>query len=299
MKISYLKEFFVLSEFLNFTKAAEHLFMTQPALSRHISILEENLNILLVERTTKYVELTEAGKLLKEALPSILGEYELVVSKLNAMSAKSLYCLRVGIPSVSVNDYLGKVPEVFKQKYPNIGLTFYPNGPEENISALFHSELDIIMVSNIPFPNASLLTFHDYAVEPMIVVCREDSPLAKKKSVTLYDLKDYNFLCNKSSYYGAIWEYLALQCKWSGFTPKGPIYSNNMDSTLVSVRQGQGIAIVSMHHKSLALQGLVYVTLEETSCIQKMSLAYRSADNNPAIPKFIEVFSQYGYYLSK
>ena len=69
MKMEYLKEFYTLAEFLNFTNAAEKLYITQPALSRHITSMEEELGVTLLKRTTKSVELTKAGAMLHDALP--------------------------------------------------------------------------------------------------------------------------------------------------------------------------------------------------------------------------------------
>lgn len=294
MKIEYLKEFFALTEYLNFTQTAEHLYITQPALSRHIALMEEELGMPLLKRTTKSVELTQAGAMLRDVLPGILEQYDSVVNQMKNLDHRGKRVLRFGIPAVAVNDYLGRVPAIFREKYPDVELSFVSDEPEMNIAALLRGDLDLIMIAHIPFPNAGQLTFQDYITEPLVVICKDDDPLARKTRVKLEDLENYTFLCNDSPYYSVIWDKIRMQCQWSGFTPRMPMFYKQMDAVLVSVRQGLGVTIVGAHHRTLATQGLTYVVLDEESCFRKLSVAYRSSDHNPLIPCFIDIFARYG-----
>ena len=294
VKIEHLKEFYSLSEFLNFTQTAEHLFITQPALSNHIALMEKELGTQLLRRTTKSVELTQAGAILRDALPEILEKYESVIGQLRHLDGKQEKNLRIGLPAVAVNDYLGQAPTVFRSRYPEVSLSYVSNEPEDNIAALLREELDLIVIAHIPFPHANQLTFYDYLTEPLVVICKSDDPLARKGTVSLADLKDYTFLCNESAYYAVIWEKIKMECRWAGFTPKKPLFFRQMDAVLVSVRQGLGITIVGGHHRTLATQGLGYAVLEDKSCMRKLSNACKAGNSNPYIPLYIETFAQYG-----
>ena len=298
MKISYLKEFCVLSDLLSFTHAAEQLYITQPALSRHIRLLEEEYGVSLIRRTTKSVELTDAGAKLKASIAPILEQYDAAVAAVKNKENPNAPLLRVGIPSVAVNNYLGRVPDLFRKACPGAALSFYPEDPETNLNRLFNGELDLIMISNIPFPHASLLDFHDYSVSPMIIVCSSGLPIADRESVTLGELKDYTFYVKNSSYYEVFWERISLQCKWAGFQPKMQLCAS-MDEAIVAARQGFGIVALTPHHRSLASAGLSSLTLDEPSCIIRSSLAWLKTNTNPLIPKFIEIFSQHGYFLQQ
>lgn len=294
MKIEHLKEFYTLANYLNFTITAEHLYITQPALSRHIALVEEELGTALLKRTTKSVELTEAGEMLRAALSPIISQYDTVIEQIKNLGKDSKATLRIGIPAVAVNDYLGQAPRVFQERYPEVEMQYVFNEPEDNIRALLHGELDMIMIAHIPFPNAEQLDFYDCITEPLVVICREDDPIAGKDSVKLEDLKSYSFVCNGSNYYSVIWNKILAQCQWSGFTPEPPLIVDQMDAVLASVRQGYGITIVGAHHHTLAANGLTYVVLNEPGCYRRLSIAHKHSNRNPMIQAFIDIFSTHG-----
>ena len=76
LKLNYIREFVTLAETLNFSKAAEKLFLAQPALSRHIAIIEEIMGGRLFQRTTRNVSLTPAGEAVYNAFIEILRQYD-------------------------------------------------------------------------------------------------------------------------------------------------------------------------------------------------------------------------------
>ena len=290
MKVEYLKEFYTLTEFMSFTNAAEKLYITQPALSRHITSLEEELGVLLLRRTTKSVELTEAGRILHDALPALITGYDNAVSQIRQLGSERKKVLRIGLPAVSVNDYLGDIPSIFQAECPGTELSYHFGEPEDNSDRLFRGDLDLIMTAHIPFPNAELLRFTDYLSEPMIVMFHEDDPLAEKERVRLEDLRSYTFVINDSPYYSVIWDKFAMECQWTGFTPKKVIPLKQMGTVLAYVRQGRGIAVVGSHHRALAMHKLAYRVIDEPSCNRMLALACRASDTNPMIDRFIEIF---------
>lgn len=293
MKMEYLKEFYTLAEFLNFTNAAEKLYITQPALSRHITSMEEELGVTLLKRTTKSVELTKAGAMLHDALPPIMTEYDNIISQIRDLDKKQKKELRLGLPAVPVNDYLSDIPTLFQAECPGTELSYHFGEPEDNINRLIHGELDVIMTAHIPFPNMELVRFTDYYSEPMIVMFNAEDPLSQKEVVHLTDLKDYTFVVNDSAYYHVIWEKFVSECKWAGFTPKETITVKQMGNVLAHIRQGRGITVVGGHHSALATHKLAYKPIAERSCNRMLSLACRASDTNPMVDRFIEIFIQH------
>lgn len=76
MRIAYFSEFILLSRYLNFSLAARHLHMTQPGLSRHISMLEQEVGCTLFKRDTHSVRLSEKGKYFLKGIEKIAKDYD-------------------------------------------------------------------------------------------------------------------------------------------------------------------------------------------------------------------------------
>ena len=125
MKIEYLRETIILAEYLNFTMAAEHLFITQPVLSRHIDALETEIGVKIFRRSTHSVRLTEAGTYFLERIQSILAEYDGLLQDVSYKDPGYDTELRIGIPYYRSNYYLGQVPRLFAAAYPRIKLSFF------------------------------------------------------------------------------------------------------------------------------------------------------------------------------
>ena len=120
--IEHFRQFLVLSEYLNFSLAAESLYITQPVLSRHITALEEEYDVKLFARTTQSVKLTPAGEYLKQRLEKLIDDYDDICAGLRMIKAGFSNRLRISCPYYAMYDYLGALPELFSDLYPEIRL---------------------------------------------------------------------------------------------------------------------------------------------------------------------------------
>ena len=102
MKIQYFKEFLMLSSCLNFRQAAQKLFISQSALSRHMEILEGDLGTRLFKRTTQVVELTETGRLLQLRAQGLVEDYEDIKLQIHDIELRTSRSLRIGVPYYAI-----------------------------------------------------------------------------------------------------------------------------------------------------------------------------------------------------
>lgn len=295
MKVEYLKEFYTLADLLNYTRAAAEQYISQPSLTRHIHLLEDELGVRLLERNTKKVELTPAGEILQHALHDILPRLNETLSELNALAAHPKRSLCIGFPAVSVNDYLGNTVQVFQSKYPDVAFMFFSGSPEVCIQSIMTGEADIILIGNVKFPKSDLFTFQNVKTERYIVICKKDDPLASRRTVRLEDLIRYRLLQIDSAYNLTIWGNLQSVAQSINVTLNRPTLLSCMDAVLIAIRQGMGITIVGEHQASLAVNGLTSVALGNESLTRNIALAYKTSNTNPCIPQFIKIFRKHGY----
>lgn len=153
--INKYKVFLAVAEYKSFSKAAEILHISQPAISYAIKDLEEQLNTKLLIRNTKYVSLTEEGEkikfYIKRAFDNITFAEQMLKEEKNDLTG----VIRIGIYSHISLFMLPKVISDFKDKYPNSRFSIYAGGNSDMLEKLKNNELDFIVMQYPIFINES------------------------------------------------------------------------------------------------------------------------------------------------
>ena len=134
---------------LSFTKASQELFISQPAISKHIQELEKEYNTRLFDRTGNRIQLTQVGRLLLDHANKILEAYQKLDYDMNALQQKTTGELRIGA-STTISQYV--MPEIiadFRKKYPQIKVTMLSGNSREIEEVLATGRIDIGMVEGV------------------------------------------------------------------------------------------------------------------------------------------------------
>jgi DNA-binding transcriptional LysR family regulator len=292
MKIEYFREFVTLSEYLSFTAAAEHLYITQPVLSRHIASLESHLGAQLLVRNTQYVELTETGKLFLKKIIRILDDYDNLCSTIRLACLGFSDSFRIGVPYYALNDYLDHVPELFEATYPNTKLLYSVGDPYEILHSLLIDTVDIALLAIHNFPQSEKYEFHKLFDEPLGVLISSSDPLAVKTSCSLSDLKDKLFFSIDNLYFSEMWQQTKNLCREAGFEPRDPAILNQVEAALIAVRRGDGVAIYGQHMQKLATDDIAFLELSDKGATRAVSIICRKENNSESIRNFIKLFSK-------
>ena len=187
MDIAALKAFIAVADAGSFSLAAEHLFLTQPAVSKRVSALENELETRLFDRIGRTVTLTEAGQALLPRARNILLELEDSVRALSNLSGEVHGTLRF---ATSHHIGLHRLPPVLKQfvqQYPQVRLDIRFMDSEEACHAVEQGELELAIVTLPPSPAPALQTEKVWD-DPLTLVVARDHPLAAKRRPTIADL---------------------------------------------------------------------------------------------------------------
>lgn len=147
------KVFLAVAEFKNFSKAAEYLHISQPAISHSIKELEEQLNKKLFIRNTKFVTLTEEGEKIKYYIKKAFDNISFVEQMLNEKENDLTGNVRIGIYSHIALFMLPSVISEFRKKYPNSQFLVYTGSNIDMIEKLKNNELDCIIIQYPIFVN--------------------------------------------------------------------------------------------------------------------------------------------------
>jgi DNA-binding transcriptional LysR family regulator len=290
VKIEYLKEFVVLAKYLNFSTAAEHLYISQPVLSRHIAALENELRVKLLHRNTQKVSLTEAGMLFNQRVQILLQKYNDLCEEVRLKEQGFDAELRIGLPYYCMDYYMGQVPIRFATEHPNIMLTYINGHPDQLVDLLIMGKLDVLLIAYASFHDTEELVLHDLFDEQLIVLFPLNHPLAGRKSVALSDLAQETFLAVESNISPFIWKYIQSLCLKNGFEPRGLIKFKHLESAIIALQNNQGIIVEGYNVYSLRQEALSAVPLVGEGCFRRVSIVHKRDTPNPALPLLIDKF---------
>jgi DNA-binding transcriptional LysR family regulator len=187
-----LKVFFTVANRLSFTKAAKELFITQPAVSKHIQELEEQYKIKFFERNGSNISLTKAGEQLLKHTKNIFEVYREIDFDMSALINQQRGLLRLGA-STTISQYI--IPPLlarFHQKLKEIKVNLLNGNTEQIENALLNKEIEIGIVEG-QSKNKSI-KYSEFLKDELVLVCNSKNPLINKEQVNQEDLKLMRFV---------------------------------------------------------------------------------------------------------
>ena len=200
MEFAALKAFVAVAETGSFSVAAEHLFLTQPAISKRIAALESELDTRLFDRIGRTVTLTEAGVALLPRAQSMLVELKDSIRAVSSLSGEVRGTLRF---ATSHHIGLHRLPPTLKhytQAYPQVRLDIRFMDSEAACVAVEHGDLELGIVTLPPAPSSNLTTEVIWQ-DPLGIVVSRSHPLTGKADVTLGELAQHVAVLPSSNTY--------------------------------------------------------------------------------------------------
>ncbi|WP_289659693.1 LysR family transcriptional regulator [Flavobacterium panacagri] len=187
-----LKVFYTVALRLNFTKAATELYITQPAVSKHIQELEETYKTKLFERNGSKIALTPAGKILLKYTKSIFDIYREIDFEMSSFNKERQGLLRLGA-STTISQYIiSPVLASFHQKQKDIKVNLLNGNTEQIENALINKEIEIGIVEG-QSKNQSI-KYIPFLKDELVLVCNSNNSFVKQNEISLNDLKSMKFI---------------------------------------------------------------------------------------------------------
>ena len=228
---------------LSFTKTAEELYVSQPAISRQISLLEKELGTKLFRRNNQKTELTESGKLYFD----LFGKYkaEFINTKMLASQIDGLNKNVIRVGFLEGWDLSGIVPEMikrYKDKYPDSEVIINCCGVKEITTSLLTDSMDIAVTMKNSVEKHLGLEAKNVAEVEKILIFSANNSHAGKDDLILGDFRDETFLAPWEIVDKMIIEATAANTRPYGFVPDIRFLKNH-ESTITCVRNDMGVMI--------------------------------------------------------
>lgn len=293
MKIEYLKEFVDLAETLNFTKTANKRYLTQPALSNHISTVEDTLGLKLFIRTTHQVKLTKEGKLFYEKIKELVDSYDCILKDANQISKNLKGELTFGILYYAIPEYVTPIIEKFESYYPNIVLKTVSCQPHQIFQFLKDDIIDVGMVLYFGDSEPDYLEYYTFNTEKLCFMMPYSHPLAAKEEITLEEILDETIVDE------------IMDKEWSQsitnlihnkkFYPRNTIHAPQVDLLPLVLEKTNGISIVpELLANNLSNSKMVFSKIKDEGFQYEMGICYKPENNNPSIHLLRKICDELG-----
>jgi len=260
----------------NLTKAAEILYLSQPALSKQIKTLEKNLDILLINREKNKISLTESGKVLLEYSERILALCEESCRALIDLKNGDRGVLTVGA-SQTIGTYLMPgILALFSQNYPEINLKVQVNSTRIIAQSIRNRKIDIAVVGGDISNNLKKkLTINPFLSDELNLIISKSHPFAEKKKINKEDLYCLDFITlNSSSTIKKFIDNILIQNQIETKQLKTIIQLNSIEAIKTAVSLGLGAAFVSSSaiEKELDLKQIETLKIKKIKINRKLSI---------------------------
>ncbi len=286
--IMQLRCFVAVAEELHFGRAAARLNMTQPPLSRQIQVLERIIDAPLLERTSRAVRLTPAGRSFLPEAKRILKLAASASSTAKRIAAGKTGGIKIGFTAGGAYSFLPQLVTAMRRRVPEVDLSLKEMVSVDQIEALGSGEIDVgLLRPPVGRPELEALRV---VAEPLVAAVPAGHPLASRPSLALSDLDGQPFIMYAPYESRYFYDLLVSEFARAKVLPRYVQHLSQIHSILSLVRAGLGLAMVPETADGLRMEGVLLRPLRiKAPRPVEMFLAWRRDGDNPLLPTVVEV----------
>ena len=286
MELRHLRYFVAVASELNFTRAAQKLRVAQPALSRQIRQLEDELGVRLLERNHHAVRLTDAGKAFRTEAAALLKQSEQAVRVARQSNEPGAAQLNIGYIWGLFHSIVPEIVARYRERAPQTAVNLFDLSPQQQTAALKDGRLDAGFIGFEPdtagFQRRKVGSCRFVAVLP------KNHAAGRKSTVRLASLADEFFLGISDETYPTASRYVTQACEQAGFRPRFVQMVERGYSILGLVAAKCGVALVPESLKAMPHPGVVFRPVTDPLTAD-LYLAWRSDEVAVWLAGFLEV----------
>lgn len=286
MELRHLRYFVAVAEELHFGRAAERLFIVQPALSKQISVLEKELGVTLFERSKRHVQITPAGEALLQDARQMLAQAEGAVQRAKQASTGQAGVLRIGFIAPALYELLPRALRAFRAACPDVHLVLEELHNRESLDGVLNRGLHLAVV-RLPVPARDGLLVVPVSEEPVVVAMSADNPLALLPEVGLSDLQHENIILIARALEPELYDRYISACLTAGFSPR---VAHEVDRTHVAVglvASGLGVCFVPASAMLMAHPHVAYRPLAAPNPGITLGVVWARGEVPPVLRTFL------------
>jgi DNA-binding transcriptional LysR family regulator len=292
MELRHLRYFVAVATELHFGRAAQRLFISQPALSQQLRSLEGELGLQLLERSRRGVRLTPEGEAFLAEAKAVVRQADRAAEVARALAEGATGRLRLsyvrtmpgGLPEVIVREY--------QRRYPGVEIATDSGSTGQNVERLTSGDLDVAFV-HTPFENGADLRWFEIATEPLVVAVPSGHPLSKRRRIRRQDLAGVPLVYFPRQNSPGVYD-RGLSQVYGSAAPDIVRTEPTEERILVAVAEGAGISLfVEERAAMLRLPGVVYRRFADPEPMVALGVAFRQPPSL-AVQRFVDLARELG-----
>lgn len=295
--MDYRDEVFLsVAENLSFSKAAEELFISQPAVTKHIKELENKLDVALFDRKGNKIYLTKAGKLAYQQLKQIKQRYRDMEFELGRLNDAFKGSLKIGASSTISQYVIPSAIAAFHRRFPAIKLDLFNGNSFEMEQKLLNNEIDLALVENDS--SQSNIRYIDFIDDEIVVVAGINSVYAKRKNLSLADIQQIPIvLRERGSGTLEVIEHAFSMHKIDLEKLNILIHLGSTEAIKNFLQNFDGIALLAEKaiEKELLLKTIVKIAVKDLNINRKFRIAFRQGPELKIPQLFIDFLFHYNF----
>lgn len=299
MELRHLRYFVAVAERKGFREASRFLHVSQPAISKSLTQLEEELGIELFARSGRTVRLTAQGEVFYKETLLTLQQADHATEAAQRAGRGEFGTLTLAFCGVATYGFLPRLVQQYKELQPGVQLMLREMNPPRQEVALLQGEIDA-GITRLPFPKKLLADLEVRSIlrEPLVVAVPIAHRLAGKK-LKLEHLAEESFIVLQRAGAPAVYDAILGMCQQSGFAPRIASEADLMHTLFTLVAAGQGIALVPACVMNLRPTGVRFLRLQHDEYKAELVLAWRKDAQAPALQAFVGLVEREGTLIRR
>ena len=289
MELRTLRSFIAVAKLKSFSAAARELHIVQPAISRQIASLEEELGVSLFWRNTREVKITAAGEVLlveAHAMIALEGRAKEYTQRAARGQAGNL---RIGYISSACSGFIPTLVRAYAQRYPHVAISLQDLTVEQQLDAFDKDSIDVGFSRPLPDTSRHGLAAELIYMDTLAVVLSKEHRLAYRKALALHELAAEPFVLFERSEAAGLFDQIIGACQREHFSPHIVSQPVLMQTLLTEVASGLGVAVAPRCITSLNRTGCVFIPIKRQKLLMPIELHYPDTEPRPTVAAFVEL----------
>lgn len=291
MTTEQLNEFYILSTTLNYSEAAEKLYISQSTLSRHIKSMEDELKVPLFSRTTRDVVLTDEGKFFQTQIPRLLRKAMDIESISGLESVDANGKLKIFFSVQTLNTGILQFLLDFQKQYQNIHLEMIPLEKDSDVDLLYDGD---IMISPCDFTKITPANIDAMlvATQPALLAIPPYHHFGKEPSVSLFDLRHETLIIPHADDLASPYTQLSFMATRKCYGHLAKLSAATEEQALLQVELGYGVMILPHHLKHRVYAHTRTIPIADTECFFPIYVYHNHSNHNGTAVLFFKSMTE-------
>lgn len=265
MDIKILKSFISVAAHQSFSGAARELNTVQPAISRHIAMLEDELGVVLFNRNSREVIITPAGEQLLHDAKQIIALADKAKKQVKRAQQGQVGELKIAYLSSACLSFMAELIRHYSQLYPDVHVSLFEMTATEQIEAFKLNSIDVGFSRPLPLAIQDEFSSTNIYIDKLVAVVGVNHPLAQYTQITLNQIQQENLIVFHRDEAVGLFDDTIMLCKQAGFSANIVSQPRHMQTLLTEVAAGLGVAIAPYCISKLYSRGCHFLALKDAN----------------------------------